>query len=80
MEISKMQPPNSREEFEHNLFLLGEIINMGKMRIAPGISTDGLVRIRKLPNGRVDLLSIDEATRLKANIFAHLPSGLDSLE
>lgn len=80
MEISRMPTPNSREEFEYNLYLLGEIIRNGRMRMLPGMSTDGLVRIRKLPNGRVDLLSVDEATRLKANLFAHLANEIQSAE
>ena len=74
MQTSAMGTPTSRAEFEHNLFLLRELINQRKVFFMRGIRTDGLSRVRPLPNGRIDLLSIDEATRLQANMCAQLPS------
>lgn len=69
MKTTRMATPTSRAEFERNLFLLAEKMAQGKFSIARGLGIDGLLRVRHLPNGRVDLLSIDEATRLKANMM-----------
>jgi hypothetical protein len=74
MKIEPMQNvPTSREELERNLFLLGEKIKDGKFIVGPTLShtIDGLQRLRKLPNGRVDLLTLDEMTRLNANMIAN---------
>ncbi len=42
------------------------------MALAPNISLDGLLAVRHLPNGRVDLLSVDESTRLLANMTSNM--------
>lgn len=34
-------------------------------------SLDGLTRVRYLPNGRIDFLSVDESARLLANMMNH---------
>jgi hypothetical protein len=73
MNTGRMTTPDSRAEFEHNLFLLGERITQGKMFFMAGIRLDDFLRVRKLPNGRVDLLSVDESTRLTANTCANTP-------
>lgn len=31
---------------------------------------EGLQKVRELPNGRIDFLSVDELTRLQANMHA----------
>jgi len=62
--------PFSRESFERNLFILRETMKSGRFFVARGIPMDGLLRVRGLPNGRIDLLSVDESTRLKANMMA----------
>ncbi len=41
----------------------------GRIRISVDIRMDGLLRVRSLPNGRVDLLSIDEQARSQANMM-----------
>lgn len=64
--------PLSRAAFERNLFLLRERLRGGKLYFAPGISVDGILRLRTLPNGRIDLLSVDESTRLLANMAADM--------
>jgi hypothetical protein len=68
------QIPTSRRELERNLFLLGEKLKDGKIKFHPRVihTIDGLMRLRKLPNGRVDLLSLDEMTRLNANMLADM--------
>lgn len=69
--IETMETPATREEFERRLHLLAEQLRRGKMMFAAGTERgqDGLMRVRYLPNGRIDLLSIDESTRLQANMM-----------
>lgn len=33
---------------------------------------EGLLRVRRLPNGRIDFLSVDESARLQANMTAQI--------
>ncbi len=69
----RMNSPRTRAEFEHNLGLLHRKIADGKFHVARGISPfflEGLARVRYLPNGRIDFLSVDESTRLQANTTA----------
>lgn len=71
--MSRMDAPVSREELEHNINLLLE-----KAKYIGNASEDAirsfmvftypeLKKLRKLPNGRVDLHTIDESLRLNAN-------------
>jgi hypothetical protein len=59
----------SREYFERNFFLLREYMEQGKFKIAVNlISTiDSLSRIKYLPNGRIDFLTVDEIARNTVN-------------
>ena len=67
VKITEMQRrPFSRATFERNLFVLRESINQNRVNFVSGVSTDGLPRVRNLPNGRIDFLSVDESTRLQA--------------
>ncbi|WP_426210953.1 AVAST type 1 anti-phage system protein Avs1c [Massilia sp. TWP1-3-3] len=78
MKIALMSTPDTREEFEHRFHLLGERFNNGKLQVMRGIDT-GLELNRFLPNGRIDLLSINETARVTANTtatFAGRFSGL----
>ncbi|HWO26323.1 MAG TPA: AVAST type 1 anti-phage system protein Avs1c [Kofleriaceae bacterium] len=75
--------PFSRESFERNLFILREIMMNGRLFHLRGLPMEGLLRVRELPNGRIDLLSVDELTRLKANMMAEFdgpPVPIDSGE
>ena len=65
-----MKTPPTRAEFERNLHLLHRQIEDGKFHVARGVSLDGLARVRFLPNGRIDFLSVDESARLNANMIA----------
>lgn len=65
-----MKTPRTRAEFERNFHLLGRQIEDGKFHVAQGISLDGIARVRFLPNGRIDFLSVDETARLQANMMA----------
>lgn len=69
--IKPMQPPETRAEFERRLNLLRERMRQGKMHFSQNVvrSLDGLLRVRFLPNGRIDFLSVDESTRLQANMM-----------
>lgn len=65
MEI--METPNSRSEFEHRFHYLANIMDKGRFKINHGVSTEGLQKVRYLPNGRIDFLSVDESARNTSN-------------
>jgi hypothetical protein len=69
--------PATREEFERNLFLMKEAMRSGKLRFGVHLyhSIRGIQRVRKLPNSRIDLLSVDEIARLTANMLANIPTA-----
>ena len=71
MKTQTYNTPATRAEFERKMHLLGETLKAGRFHVAPKVGTDGLARVRYLPNGRIDLLSIDESTRLTANTLDH---------
>lgn len=66
--MKTMQTPMTRAEFERRFHLLKEQIRRGQMRFAIG-TTLGLEKIRLLPNGRIDFLSVNESARLQANMM-----------
>lgn len=68
--MKSMNTPRNRAEFERNFHLLHRLIEDGRFHVVEGVSLDGLRRVRCLPNGRLDLLSIDESARLQANMMA----------
>lgn len=59
-----MQPPATREEFEERINHVRELLIAGKVHPQ---NMEGMLNVRLLPNGRIDMLSIDESTRLNAN-------------
>lgn len=66
--FTHMSTPSTRAEFEERLNVLREQLRLGKMHFARGLRVeDSLRRVRMLPNGRIDLLSVDESARLQAN-------------
>ncbi|WP_323848982.1 MULTISPECIES: hypothetical protein [Enterobacterales] len=44
-------------------------MKQGKFHVAPHISMEGILKVRKLPNGRIDFLSVNEQARLNANMM-----------
>ena len=70
MNFSSMKRPQSRAEFERNFDLLHKQIGDGKFHVPRGFVVDSLERVRSLPNGRLDFLSVDENARLQANTVA----------
>jgi hypothetical protein len=61
-----MEVPTTRAEFEIRLNLVREQLLSGKLH--PGPAIDDLAKVRFLPNGRIDMLSINESARLHANM------------
>jgi hypothetical protein len=70
--IRYFKPPSSRAKFERNLFFLAEAMRAGRLHFRSGLThtVDGIRRVRYLPNRRIDLLTVDETTRLTANMIA----------
>lgn len=66
-----MNTPRTRAEFERNFHLLHRKLEEGKLIFSKEVShtLDGLLRLRYLPNGRIDFLSVDESARLQANMM-----------
>jgi len=74
--MNSMKTPCTRAEFERNFHLLHRLIKDDNFHIAPGLhSIDSLTRVRYLPNGRIDFLSVDESARLQANMTAQFDDG-----
>ncbi len=68
MKINTFPGVGSRWQLERNMFLLEERMRQGRICFMEGVSTEDLQAVRRLPNGRVNLLSINESTRLLANM------------
>lgn len=69
IKVNKMSTPTTRGEFERHLFLLTERFRQDKINI-PRTVAGSMLRMRYLPNGRIDFLSVDESARLLANMMA----------
>jgi len=66
--METMQTPTTRAEFERRFHLLREQIRKGKFYVARGLPV-GIDKVRYLPNGRIDFLSVNESARLQANMM-----------
>ncbi|WP_202424166.1 AVAST type 1 anti-phage system protein Avs1c [Duganella lactea] len=77
-----MKTPETRAEFERRLHLLREQLRQGKMFFSENVvrGIDGLQRVRMLPNGRIDFLSVDESTRLQANMMVQFQPEFSTQE
>lgn len=64
---------DSRYEFEQKLNMLAEKIINRRISFAQHtkITMYGLTKVRKLPNGRIDLNTVDEMVRVTANSIGH---------
>jgi hypothetical protein len=67
--------PNSRIELEHNLYLVIEDVTRkvrsGKQDLIENVALaiyPHLKEVKKLPNGRIDLVTLNEMIRLQANM------------
>lgn len=72
--IEMMDIPNTRAEFEYRFHLLRNMIEKDKFRVNQGISIAGVLKVRYLPNGRIDFLSVNEQARLTANMMVKMRS------
>lgn len=70
MNIESMDTPRTRAEFERNLHLLQRQFVDNKFFLPRDATEliDGIARVRYLPNGRIDFLSIDAHARLQAKM------------
>ena len=76
---------DSRFEFEQKLNILAEKIINRRISFARHTrkSMNGLTKVRKLPNNRIDLNTVDESVRSTANLIGHIdlnPKGFDNEE
>lgn len=64
---------DSRFEFEQKLNMLAEKIINRRISFAQHTkkTMNGLTKVRKLPNGRIDLNTVDEMVRVTANSVSH---------
>ncbi len=67
-----MDTPKTRGEFEFRFHLLREAIRNEKMQF-PASMRESLLKLRYLPNGRLDFLNVDETARLQANTMLEVP-------
>jgi hypothetical protein len=65
---------DSRQEFERNFNILSELINEKRLSfsIQASKSIESLMKIRLLPNKRLDLSTIDELARTTANMTVNM--------
>lgn len=77
--MTDMKTPRNRLEFERNFNLLKEQGYQGKMHFMQGTShvMDSLNKVKILPNGRIDLLTINEGARLQANMMNNFANMID---
>lgn len=71
-----------REEFENRLNRLHCSIVNGKMHFSSDLQQmpiEELLRLRTMPNGRMDLLTVDESVRLNANMMVQFDGMIDDL-
>jgi hypothetical protein len=73
MQTSRQEFLSSREDFERHFCILEELLRNGRMSFTEGSrkSVEGLQKIRKLPNGRIDFHTVNEMARLSANSAAN---------
>lgn len=79
MNIEGMKTPTTREEFEYGFHLLRNSLKNNKMHFSSQAiaGVEGLKKLRYLPNGRIDFLSVDESARLQANMHATMLNNID---
>jgi len=62
--------PENREMFERNAYVVLELAINGKLHLRESITNHGLDKVRTLPNGRIDLHTINEGARVIMNMAA----------
>lgn len=71
--------PDHRTLFEHHLYLVNELNRLGRLRLRKGMENPGIDKVRSLPNGRIDLHTINEGARIMMNICANMEE-MDDIE
>lgn len=76
MSMERMKSiPQTRKQFERNMNVLVEKIRNGQHFFAEGSGQgDSLLKVRELPNKRINFLTVNEMARLQAN---HIASMMD---
>jgi hypothetical protein len=74
--MQSMKTPMMRAEFEHRFHLLKEQINQGKFHFSANVTLGihGIEKVRFLPNGRIDFLSVNESARCLVNTSTQFQS------
>lgn len=74
MEITRMDTPDTREEFERRMNIMHYSVMNDKLLFHEGLTDaiEGISALHAMPNGRVDLLTVNEAARLQANMMVQL--------
>ncbi|WP_336992020.1 AVAST type 1 anti-phage system protein Avs1c [Bacillus toyonensis] len=82
MRMTTMNTPSNRREFERNFHIAGEMIKEGKMQFSNELveTVNSLLKVRYLPNGRIDFLSVNEMARLHANMSANFSDEMNFRE
>lgn len=62
--------PENRAMFERNAYVVVELGIGGKLHLRESMTNHGLDKVRTLPNGRIDLHSINESARVIMNMAA----------
>jgi hypothetical protein len=71
-----METPSTRADFEECMQILSEQLVQGKLLFSKGLrGPESLLKVRLLPNRRIDLMSIDESARLQGNMARQFMDG-----
>ena len=82
MDITKMDTPDTREEFERRMNIMHYYIRHGKLMFQQGMTTivESICDLHTMPNGRVDLLTVNEAARLQVNMMVQFGDEILDIE
>lgn len=82
MEITRMDTPDTREEFERRMNIMHYSVMNGKLLFREGLTDtiEGISDLHAMPNGRVDLLTVNEAARLQANMMVQFGDNILDIE
>lgn len=71
--------PKTRRGFEQNMGLLEESFHRGTIRFNHSLHrvARAIQKTRILPNQRVDMISVNETSRLQANSIAHFSAMIN---
>lgn len=62
----------NRDKFERNFHILQELMMNERFQVSSHVSLDGIMRVRYLPNKRINFLSVNESARSMANMAANM--------